>query len=238
MWAPKPNGQTPFTTGARAGTHVSTHTGAIGASRATSKLSTMSSTGSHHLGHVDAAGGLLGHGIKTILPGQWFFGAGTGTLRTLLGSCVAITLWNQRHHCGGMCHYLLPGRKRTPGAPLDGRFGDEALEMMVARLSAKGTRSVDYIAHLYGGADTLPDEVNLTGGVKPNIGERNIELGWSLIDRYGFQLEGIDVGDAVPRTVTLDLAHGTVEVRRSAAVVTQKIEATQLYHERHHRIHR
>ena len=51
--------------------------------------------------------------------------------------------------------------------------------------------------------------------VKLNIGERNIEQGWTLIDKYGFQLDGVDVGDNVPRTVMLDCGTGTVEIRRS-----------------------
>jgi chemotaxis receptor (MCP) glutamine deamidase CheD len=50
--------------------------------------------------------------------------------------------------------------------------------------------------------------------LKFNVGERNIEQGWSLIDRYGFMLQGVDVGEDVPRTVTLTLASGTVEMRR------------------------
>ena len=50
--------------------------------------------------------------------------------------------------------------------------------------------------------------------VKLNVGERNIEQGWTQIDKHGFQLEGVDVGDHVPRTVTLTLGTGEVAVRR------------------------
>jgi chemotaxis protein CheD len=146
------------------------------------------------------------------MPGQLHFGRVAASLRTLLGSCVAITLWHPEKRIGGMCHFLLPSRTRTPGQPADGRFGDEALELMVAQLQRLGTRSQDYVAHLYGGADTMPDSAR----TKLNIGERNIEQGWSLIDRYGFQLDGVDVGDNVPRTVMLDCACGQVTIKRSA----------------------
>jgi chemotaxis protein CheD len=145
-----------------------------------------------------------------LMPGQMHFGAEASSVRTLLGSCVAVTLWHPGKRIGGMCHFLLPARTRRGGEALEGKYGDEALEAMVARLRLARTDPGDYEAHLYGGADTMPE----TSGVKFNIGERNIEQGWTLIDRYGFQLQGVDVGEDVPRTVTLNCADGSVEMRR------------------------
>lgn len=145
-----------------------------------------------------------------LMPGQMHFGAQAASLRTLLGSCVAVTLWHPARRIGGMCHFLLPTRSRVRGDPADGRYGDEALEEMVQQLRLARTEPSEYHAHLYGGADTMPEGSNL----KFNVGERNIEQGWSLIDRYGFQLQGVDVGEDVPRSVTLTLATGEVEMRR------------------------
>lgn len=147
-----------------------------------------------------------------VMPGQMSFGGQAASMRTLLGSCVSITLWHPQRRIGGMCHFLLPSRARRPDMPLDGRYGDEAVEAMVALIKRSGTRTEDYHAHLYGGADTLPDGA----GVKFNVGERNIERGWSLIDQYGFQLQGVDVGEDIPRTVTLTLATGEVDMKRGA----------------------
>jgi chemotaxis protein CheD len=145
-----------------------------------------------------------------LMPGQLHFGHEAASVRTLLGSCVAVTLWHPGRRIGGMCHFLLPTRGRQSGEALDGRYGDEALEALVDRLRLAGTAPADYEAHLYGGADTMPE----SSGVKFNVGERNIEQGWSLIDRYGFQLQGVDVGEDVPRTVTLSWADGRVDMRR------------------------
>jgi chemotaxis protein CheD len=145
-----------------------------------------------------------------LMPGQWYFGGRAAQIRTLLGSCVAVTLWHPQKRWGGMCHYLLPERKGSFDGVLDGRYGNEAIELLVLRLKELKSHPQEYVAHLYGGADTMPDQA----GVKLNVGERNIEQGWTLIDQHGFQLEGVDVGDHVPRTVTLTLGSGEVEVRR------------------------
>ncbi len=145
-----------------------------------------------------------------LMPGQMHFGEKAASLRTLLGSCVAITLWHPLRRIGGMCHFLLPTRSRSAADALDGRYGDEAMAAMLNAVQRAGTRPDEYHAHLYGGADTMPEG----SGLKFNVGERNIEQGWSLIDRHGFQLQGVDVGEDVPRTVTLVLATGEVDMRR------------------------
>jgi chemotaxis protein CheD len=147
-----------------------------------------------------------------LMPGQMAFSTAHAELRTLLGSCVSITIWHPGRRIGGMCHFLLPQRQRKLGEPLDGRYGDEAMEAMVDKLMHTGTRPSEYVAHLYGGADTMPEGNNL----KFNVGERNIERGWKLIDHYGFQLEGVDVGEDVPRMVSIHLGSGAVEMRRGA----------------------
>lgn len=145
-----------------------------------------------------------------LMPGELSFGGNALRMRTLLGSCVAITVWHPERHIGGMCHYLLPSRRRLADAPLEGRFGDEALELLVRAMRRSGANPGEFQAHLYGGADTMPDHAE----TKFNIGERNIEAGWTMIDAYGFSLCGVDVGDNVPRTVTLHLPSGEVEMRR------------------------
>jgi chemotaxis protein CheD len=150
-----------------------------------------------------------------LMPGELFFGTGVPLLRTLLGSCVAVTLWNPRRRMGGMCHYLLPGRQRAEGQPRDGKFGDEAIGMLVDALKRAGTRPQDYEAHLYGGADTMP---HLERAMR-YVGERNIETGWKLIDQFGFNLVGVDVGENMPRNVRMSLVTGEVQMSRGQPVL-------------------
>jgi len=155
-----------------------------------------------------------------LLAGQVIFGQEASRIRTLLGSCVAITLWNPQRRLGGMCHFLLPSRARTARMPRDARFGDEAVEIMMEAIQRLGTAPTEYIAHLYGGADTLPETVGKTAF---NIGERNIEQGWTLVDRCGFRLDEVDVGDCVPRHVSLTMADGRVEMRRGASMKKEQV---------------
>jgi chemotaxis protein CheD len=164
--------------------------------------------------------GLPGQNL-VLMPGQMHLGQDVASLRTLLGSCVAITLWHPLRRIGGMCHFLLPSRTRRGHEPTDGRYGDEAVAAMVRALRALGTDPRDYVAHLYGGADTISG-VSAPGF---NIGERNIAQGWALIEHYGFQLDGVDVGEDIPRTVTLELASGAVTMRRGSNQMPDELRA-------------
>jgi chemotaxis protein CheD len=161
-------------------------------------------------GHWQLAGKPGEHLV--LMPGQMHLGQQAASVRTLLGSCVAITLWHPVRRIGGMCHFLLPQRQRRPGDAPDGRYGDEAVEAMVKTLQTLRAEPREFVAHLYGGADTLSG----CSAVRFNIGERNIEQGWRLIDRFGFTLDGVDVGDDIPRVVSLALSTGQVSMRRGS----------------------
>ena len=149
-------------------------------------------------------------GSAYLLPGQWYVGQKGELVRTLLGSCVSITLWHPVRKIGGMCHFLLPERLRASSAVLDGRYGDEAVDLLVREIQKTGVKPEEIDAQLYGGADTMPEEAN----VMVNVGERNVEKAWGLIDQHRFQLMSVDVGGTDPRSISLDLITGAVALRR------------------------
>ena len=73
-------------------------------------------------------------------PGEFQFSDDPDVrLRTLLGSCVAITMWHPRRRYGAMCHYMLPTRGARRTGELDGRLGDEAYLMLLREAGRYGT---------------------------------------------------------------------------------------------------
>ena len=42
-----------------------------------------------------------------LMPGEHFVGDARHRIRTLLGSCVSITLWHPQRRVGAMSHFLL-----------------------------------------------------------------------------------------------------------------------------------
>ena len=73
-----------------------------------------------------------------LAPGEFRFATSPTRLRTILGSCVAVTLWHPERKIGGMCHYMLPSRARCSTA-LNGMYADEAIELFVRQAKAHRT---------------------------------------------------------------------------------------------------
>jgi len=146
-------------------------------------------------------------------PGEFYFGENGTRIRTLLGSCVAVTLWHPNKRIGGMCHYMLPTRPRgDAGSALDGRYADEALQMFLRELRATKTRPGEYQVKLFGGGNMF---AGVAGAKRHlNISDRNVEFGCELIQKHGFSLAAQDLGGKGHRNVMLELWSGDVWVRR------------------------
>jgi chemotaxis protein CheD len=147
-------------------------------------------------------------------PGEFYFGEERTRIRTLLGSCVAITLWHPRLRIGVMSHYMLPGRPKTAaGQSLDGRYADDVMLMFQRELQRTRTRPREYQVKIFGGGRMFQPPQK--SGSHTDISERNIEAGHQLILQHGFDLAVHDLGGAGHRNVILDLWSGDVWVRKS-----------------------
>lgn len=149
---------------------------------------------------------------RYLYPGERWFGRGKLQIRTLLGSCVAITLWHPGLKVGGMCHYLLPEEPvRSRSRPPDARYADDAMNLFLRDIKRVNTCPVDYRVGLFGGGNMF---TALERAWTVDIGRRNTEMGRSLLRRFGFVLAYEDVGGKLHRQVILDLMDGKILLRR------------------------
>ncbi|WP_301102566.1 chemotaxis protein CheD [Propionivibrio sp.] len=139
-------------------------------------------------------------------PGDFHFGSGQTRISTLLGSCVSITLWHPRQRIGGMCHYMMTERPRTPDSALDGRYASEAFDLFLQHVEAAGTRPSEYQAKLFGGANMF------TGGKGKgmDIGARNIDYAHRLLASRHIALIAEHVAGSGRRKLHFDLWSGEV----------------------------
>ena len=152
----------------------------------------------------------------TLAPGDFFFGGGYRRIHTLLGSCVAITLWHPQKHIGGMCHYLLPTRGSNRTAT-SGHYADETLEMFLDEIRRARTTPSEYEVKLFGGGNMFG--LNNYKGTFPTVSQKNIEIGKKLLFQNGFSsLKSTDVEGVHHRKIYLELWNGHVWVRRGHAV--------------------
>lgn len=170
--------------------------------------------------------GQSSHAVDVFLqPGDFRFGEGNTRIRTLLGSCVAITMWHPQLLVGGMCHYLLASGPRRRIQRLDGKYGEDAILMFFAEAIRRNTDPNDYVVKVFGGSHMFPGY----GGHWPcetrpcaeaidgcrNVSCKNGMVGRTLIRQHGMRIAAEHIGGAGHRNVIFDIATGHVWVRQA-----------------------
>lgn len=154
-------------------------------------------------------------------PGDVYFGDQSTRIRTVLGSCVAITLWHPRKKIGGMCHYMLARRMGRHGVELDGRYADEALQILLREINAVGGNPREYQVKLFGGGNmfartqpSAPSSAPSSRYKQINVADDNVLAGKVLLARHGFAISAEQLGGHGHRQVIFEISSGDVWVRK------------------------
>ncbi|WP_434937674.1 hypothetical protein ACRWQN_10765 [Shewanella sp. HL-SH8] len=155
----------------------------------------------------------------TLQPGEFHFNQGKVKINTLLGSCVAITLWHPEKHLGGMCHYMLPCCGTSKRLDV-GFFADGAISLFLKEIRKYKTLPQDYHVKLFGGSNML-QQLNFNHHFL-NVAEKNIDAGLKLLAVNGFNVQNMDLGGSVHRQVYLELWNGDVWVKYGERDLTRE----------------
>lgn len=159
------------------------------------------------------------HAVEIVLqPGDFYFGDSATRIKTLLGSCVSITMWHPQRLIGGMCHYMLPSRPTRIG-PLNGKYADEAFELFAREARRHQTQLSEYQIKLFGAGHMFPDHLAKAG---INICGNNIDAAEKFVAQHKLKLTSQDVGRAGHRTIIFEVWSGNVWVRHQAFGVQKK----------------
>lgn len=144
-------------------------------------------------------------------PGDVGAGDDGFMFRTLLGSCVSVTLWSPLRRVGAMSHFLLPSRGVRAPRHLDGRYADESLLLMFRKLRQLGADPRECQAKVFGGArmfggEPQPDAMS--------IGFRNGSAARALLQAYRLPVQSEDLFGAGHRMVIFDVRNGDVWTRQ------------------------
>ncbi|HEY5998058.1 MAG TPA: chemotaxis protein CheD [bacterium] len=142
-----------------------------------------------------------------LLPGMIRAGRGEGLVRTVLGSCVSVCLWDPAIGAGGMNHYLLP-LWNGEGLPSP-RYGNVAIPRLIERVLELGCRRDRLVAKVFGGGAVL----DISVGLFP-VGERNASLALEQLGAERIPVVARDVGGEWTRTIVFNHGTGVVRLRR------------------------
>lgn len=138
-------------------------------------------------------------------PGDVICATKPTLITTVLGSCVAVTLWDSVQRQGGVNHFVLP--HNTPER--DGtRYGEMAMAQLLNDMVALGARINHLQAKVFGGAGVL-----LLGGEHGSVGAANVALALSELSRLRIRVAASRTGGERGRLLIFNTATGEAFVR-------------------------
>lgn len=140
-------------------------------------------------------------------PGLLYAAATPVAVTTVLGSCVAVCLFDPLLRAGGINHYLLPYWNGDGLA--SPKYANIALPKLLEKLLEFGCRRQNLRAKLFGGGAVFKNVDGLFG-----VGERNIRFAEQYLAEAEIPVVARDVGEVYTRKVIFRVHTGEVLVRR------------------------
>jgi chemotaxis protein CheD len=144
--------------------------------------------------------------VTYLAPGRIMATAERRVVRTILGSCVSVSLHDARLRVGGLSHFLLPGTDAAAGGSC--RYGEPALDALLDEMKRLGTTPARLRAGVFGGARVLNDAFQAM-----HLGERNVEFAFTWLRRNNITIAVRDVLGVQARRLEFRVPDGSVDIR-------------------------
>ena len=133
---------------------------------------------------------------KFIHVGEIHIGARATEISTILGSCIAVCLYDNIHRMGGMNHYLVPlWNENGLQSP---KYGNISIPRLIESMVNVGCDIHNMEAKLFGGANVID-----VASEEMMIGRKNILIAKEILREYGIPITAHDVGGDKGRRIMM-----------------------------------
>ena len=153
-----------------------------------------------------------GKDIRIIHPGEYYVSSEDEIIGTLLGSCVALCLHDEKHGISGMNHFMLPGKISSTDISKDktAKYGITAINELLNDMEKRGADKSKLVAKIFGGGKVL--EHIIESSTIPND---NIRLAKVMMEMEDIEITESDVGGNFTRKILMDVKSGKVYLKKS-----------------------
>ena len=158
--------------------------------------------------------------------GDVVFGQGPTSIMTVLGSCVAITMYSPSQRLGAICHAALPQCHDQQCKADDckpGKHVECAVQVMLKQFTKQGVPLQDIQVKLFGGAKMFSHQIPASLA----IGSMNDQAARRIIQRAGLAIQAVDTGGTRKRKLTFDMGTGKVVVEKPKPVLPHKRKSSK-----------
>ncbi len=135
-----------------------------------------------------------------LLPGNLILAKDRKIIATVLGSCVAVCLWDPLTKVGGMNHFLLPFSNDTKLFSL--KYGNIAMLSILEKILKMGVKKINIQAKVFGGGNVLNTSKGESSAF--DVGKRNIDFAFNFLEKEKIKIINYDVGGDRGRKIFMD----------------------------------
>jgi chemotaxis protein CheD len=136
-------------------------------------------------------------------PGYIFVPSKPALISAVLGSCVAVCLWDRKRKVGGMNHFQFPATAEQKEATAV--FGNVATFALIRMMTKEGSKVKHLEAQIFGGAHD-------PGLSLRNVGRENIRAARKVLNQARIKIVSEDVGGERGRKIVFNTATNEVAV--------------------------
>lgn len=140
-------------------------------------------------------------------PGEVVVAYEPALVSSVLGSCVAVTMYSPALRIGAICHAMLPD---SGGRVDDLRYVDNAVHYIYRRMRERG--ATDLVVKLFGGAQVLA--VESYDAARSTVGEMNVARSEMILSSLGLTIAAQDTGGFQGRKIYFCTWDGDVYLHR------------------------
>ena len=141
-----------------------------------------------------------------LYPAALYAGTEPTNVITILGSCVAVCLWDPVIKRGGINHFMLPlWNGQGLASP---RYGNIAVTKLLEEMEVMGSARSNIEAKIFGGAEVLEMKQS-----NFKIGKRNIELAVKMLKQFNISIKAQSTGGKRGRKILFNTATGEVRMK-------------------------
>lgn len=169
--------------------------------------------------------------VMIIQPGEYYACGGESIISTVLGSCIAVALYDKILSLGGINHFMLPGAMtKAFYISESGKYGINAMELLINSLLKLGTRRDRLEAKVFGGGTIL----NIKNQMRAtNVAQDNIKFALDFLETEKIHIRACDVGGTHARKILFFPESGKVLLKRISGSFTEPIKLEEVkYRER------
>ncbi|MGR3319951.1 MAG: chemotaxis protein CheD [Candidatus Anammoxibacter sp.] len=142
-----------------------------------------------------------------VKPGDLCFPEKTNLLCAVVGSGVAITVFDTKRRCGGMCYYIKPLRNNPNETSTS--FACPSIIGLLNMLLGSGSQLKYLEAQLYGGAANQKAEGHING-----LGDQNVNVAKEILNLQNVRIVGTGIGGTYGRKVVFDTSSGETVIAK------------------------